>query len=197
MPLPHCDKLFAKFLDPWYSKEDRARKAWDATRPDIVTFDGYVGKRKAELAVLKPSGQREVVTRIETMLKACRGDWPRYLKVVGDIDQHWIEAFDVHYDRKRVADVIKRSDPKDFSNDYLILVCEFGAALGHVLRSKESRLVWVYDWPYWESSLVDTRTGAVIPPFHWAVKKFSGYGLEDGFAQKIDMCVRVLNEKTG
>ena len=128
------------------------------------------------------------------MLDACRGDWPEYLKVFGDLDEHWIEAFDEYYDRKRVSDVIKRSDPKDFSNDYLVLVCEFGAALAHVLLSKEPRLVWVHDWPYWESRLVDAKSGSVIPPFHWAVKKFSEYGLEDGFAQKIEACVHLLNE---
>lgn len=197
MTLPHCDQLFEKFLDPWYSQGDRTRKAWKATRPDLVTMEDYAGRKVEELAVLNQEGQDAASSRINVMLDACRGDWPRYLKVVGSLDVRWIEAFDEHYDRERVMDVIGRSDPKDFSNDYLILVCEFGAALGQVLREKEPRLVWVFDWPYWESSLVDTRSGSVIPPFHWAVKKFSEYGLEDGFAAKIDMCVHVLNEKKG
>ena len=195
MPLPHCDTVFARFLAPWYSAGDRERKRFEATRPDILTAQDYVGVLLSELSVLGKEGEREASARIDRMLQACRADWPTYLQVFGDIDEHWIEAFDEHYDRKRVADVIKRSDPKDFSNDYLILVCEFGAALGFVLQAKEPRLVWIYDWPYWESSLVDTLTGAVIPPFHWAVKKFSEYGLDDGFAAKLDMCVHVLNGK--
>lgn len=129
------------------------------------------------------------------MVEACRGDWPQYLRVFGDLDEHWIDAFDDYYDRKRISDVISRSEPSDFSNDYLILICEFGAALGYVLRAKQPHLDWLYDWPYWESSLVDTRTGSVIPPFHWAVKKFSEYGVDDGFVTKIEMCLHVLEDE--
>ena len=197
MQLPHCDPLFRKFLDPWYSDGDRSRKQFEDTRPDILTCDEFVGVSVADLSVLSADGEDDVRGRIDRMLEACRGDWPSYLPVFGEIDQQWIEAFDEHYDRKKIADVIKRSDPKDFSNDYLVLVCEFGAALGHVLRAKQPRLLWRYDWPYWESSLVDCRSGAVIPPFHWAVKKFSEYGVDDGFAAKIDMCLHVLEEKQG
>jgi len=193
-PLPHCDTVFKTFMDPWYSESDRARKQWDATRPDIVSLSGYIGRRAQGLTVLTDGGCRDVAERIDTMYDACKSDWPTYLKVFGDLDEHWIDAFDGYYDRDRVAGVISRSDPKDFSNDYLILVCEFGAALSRVLLSKEPRLIWAYDWPYWESSLVDPQTGSVIPPFHWAVKKFSEYGLDDGYAQKIEMCVHVLNK---
>lgn len=197
MPLPHCDALFAAFLDPWYSPSDRKRRHFEATRPDILTSDAYANVPLSELAILGEEGVRDASARIERMLEACRVDWPTYLKVSGDIDEHWIQAFDEHYDRRRVAAVIERSDPNDFSNDYLILICEFGAALGHVLCAKERRLGWVYDWPYWESSLVDTSTGSVIPPFHWAVKKFSEYGLKDDFTAKLDMCVHALNEYRG
>lgn len=195
MPLPLCDTLFTTFLEPWYSPADRNRKTFSATRPDLLTDDSYLRAPLSELSVINSEGEAEARARIEEMLAACRGDWPGYLKVFGEIDEHWIEAFDDYYDRERVQDVIRRSDPKDFSNDYLVLVCEFGSALAHVLRNKEPRLGWVYDWPYWESSLVDPHTGSVIPPFHWAVKKISEYGLDDRFAEKIDMCVRVLSEK--
>lgn len=197
MQLPHCDALFARFLAPWYSAKDIERKRFEATRPDIFTCADYVGISVSELSILREDGEREARTRIGRMLEACRTDWPRYLRVFGEIDEQWIEAFDEHYDRKRIAEVLKRSDPKDLSNDYLVLVCEFGAALGHVLCKKQPRLAWLYDWPYWESSLVDSRSGAVIPPFHWAVKKFSNYGVDDGFAAKIDMCLHVLGEDPG
>lgn len=195
MPLPHCDTLFTKFLAPWYSDADRKGKRFDTTRPDMLTCNAYVGVPVIELRILSDDGEQDVRARIDRMLEACRGDWSRYLSVSGDLDLRWIEAFDEYYDRKRIAEVIKRSDPKDFSNDYLILVCEFGAALGHVLCAKQPRLGWRYEWPYWESSLVDPRSGAVIPPFHWAVKKFSEYGVDDGFAAKIDLCLHVLDQK--
>ncbi len=130
------------------------------------------------------------------MLDACIEDWPCYLTVFGSLDENWIDAFDRYYDRERIAGVIERSDPADYGNDYLILVCEFGAALAHVLQQKQPRLVWQHDWPYWESSLIDPQTGAVIPPFHWAVKKFSDYGVEDGFRAKIDLCVSTLEKRS-
>ena len=197
MELEHCDPLFERFLDPWYSSEDRKRKHFTATRPDILTADSYRGTLASELSILGAEGDREVIARIDRMLAAVRKDWPGYLPVSGDIDETWIDAFDEYYDRDRVSEVVRRSEPSDFTNDYLILVCEFGAALGYVLKAKEPRLDWLYDWPYWESSLVDTGTGAIIPPFHCAVKKFSDYGVEDGFVPKIEMCLEALNESRG
>ncbi|MDF3059295.1 MAG: hypothetical protein K0R17_3510 [Rariglobus sp.] len=196
MNIPENDPLFLRFLDPWYSEADRKRKNWDATRPDMLTISGYVGASPDDLQILVLEGQNESKARIERMLAACRSDWPTYLNLSGGIgiDLDWIDAFDAYYDRKKVSEIIDKSDPTDFSNDYLILVCEFGAALGHVLQRMEPRLNWVYDWPYWESSLVDTQTGTIIPTFHWAVKKFSDYGIDDGFAAKLEMCVSVLNE---
>lgn len=195
MSLPHCDTLFIKFLDPWYSADDRKRKQFEATRPDVLTSHDYVGVPVSELCVLNAEGAGEARARIDRMLTACRGDWPRYLDVKGDIDERWIAAFDEYYGRTRITEVIERSDPKDFSNDYLILVCEFGAALGCVFRRKQPALTWLHDWPYWESSLIDPRSGTIIPPFHWAVKKFSEYGVDDGFAEKIEMCLHLLEEK--
>jgi hypothetical protein len=197
MKIPECDPLFLRFLDPWYSDDDRKRKNWAATRPDLLTIESYVDASPEDLQILVVEGQKEAKARIDRMLDACRNDWPTYLALTGDIDLDWIDAFDSSYDRKKVGEIIKKADPADYSNDYLILVCEFGAALGHILQKMEPRLCWVYDWPYWESSLVDTKTGTIIPTFHWAVKKFSDYGIDDGFAAKLEMCVGVLNENHG
>jgi len=196
MPLPHCDDLYLKFLDPWCSQSDRVRRRWPATRPDVLEVDNLSHETKDTLAVLQAKDQSDVARQIDKMLDACREDWPRYLNVYGEFDERWIAAFDDHYDRDRIEAVIARSDPADFSNDYLVLVCEFGAALGYVLRERAPRLIWRHDWPYWESTLVDLRSGSLIPPFHWAVKKFSEYGVDDGFSAKIDMCVSLLNRET-
>lgn len=195
MNLPECDPLFLRFFDPWYSDADRSRKQCIATRPDLLQSGEYTNVPAEQLQILPEEGQAEAKAIIEEMLNACHEDWPSYLNVSGNIDLDWIEAFDAYYDREKVGELIERADPADFSNDYVILVCEFGAALGHVLRTMEPRLVWVYDWPYWESSLVDPGNGLIIPTFHWAVKKFSDYGIDDGFAAKLEMCVKMLNEK--
>lgn len=194
MDLPSCDDLFLRFLDRWYSEEDRNRKGFKATRPDVSQVDSLVGLSQADASPLTDGGQDAVLTRIDRITEAARHDWPTYLSVVGAMDQTWIDAFDRHYDEENIAAVIARSDPEDFSNEYVILCCEFGGALGHVMRSLQPRLLWYLDWPYWESALLDSQSGTVVPVFHWAIKKMSGYGCDDGFVEKIHACLELLDD---
>ena len=35
---------------------------------------------------------------------------------------------------------------------------------------------------------------SVVPVFHWAIKKFSTYGIDDGFADKPQVCVQMLQD---
>jgi hypothetical protein len=128
------------------------------------------------------------------MRKAAEGDWPTFLQVREPMDVTWVESLDTHYDLTRVKELVGRSDPADFSNDYLVTVCEFGAVLGSVMRDSLPRLVWLPSWPYWESSIFDAKTGNVVPVFHWAIKKFSTYGIDDGFAEKLQVCVQMMQD---
>ena len=116
------------------------------------------------------------------------------MAVSGEIDQDWVAAFDQHYTRVRIRETIERSDPRDYGNDYLVTCCEFGAVLGRVLMSLEPRLLWRLDWPYWDSTLLDPKTGTAISVFHWAIKKLSAYGVDDGYAAKVNACLRSLTE---
>ncbi len=93
--LPDCDSVFMSFFDRWYTPEDRKRKGYPATRPDVINADG---------------------------------------------------------------------------------------------------LMWLYDWPYWESSIYDPQTGQLFPVFHWAIKKFSCYGINDGFKDKLLMCSQMIED---
>lgn len=77
-----------------------------------------------------------------------------------------------------------------------IICCEFGAMLGAVMRSLQPRLFWSPNWPYWESSLIDPASGSEIPVFHWAIKKMSSYGWDDGFAEKTEACLAMLDRPT-
>lgn len=193
--LPHCDDLFLKFFDPWYDDDDRQRRGFIATLPDLLQDTSFVGLSQAEASCIPAEAQQEVLRRIAIMVDAARHDWPTYLSVQGEFDLQWIEAFDRYYDRERILEVIDRSDPSDFSNDYLVLCCEFGAGLSHVLCQMQPRLVWRLDWPYWDSSLLDPKTGSALPVFHWAIKKLSEYGVDDGFAAKVKVSLQFLNEK--
>ena len=154
-----------------------------------------IGLTAADASPLSEKSQQEVIHRIETMLQAARTDWPAYLQVSGDVDLAWIDACDKYHDPGHIEEVIERSDPTDFSNDYLVLCCEFEAVLGHVMRSLQPRLVWLAEWPYWESALLDPQTGNLMPVFHWAMKKISDYGWDDGFAEKVEACLELLDNK--
>jgi hypothetical protein len=41
----------------------------------------------------------------------------------------------------------------------------------------------------------DPGSGNLTPVFRWAMKKMSNYGWDDGFAQKIEACVQLLDKK--
>ncbi|TLD70794.1 hypothetical protein FEM03_10825 [Phragmitibacter flavus] len=191
--LPDCDEVFSMFFDRWYDDDDRQRKGFTHTRPDMmVAFrPGYAA---LDLSPLSDASQKKVMARISTMFQTCKADWPSFLPVSGDIDERWIDAFDNHFNAGRIAALIEEADPEDFANSYVVSVCQFGAVLGHVMKLKEPRLLWVPDWPYWESSLYDPVTGQVIPPFHWAIKKFSSYGVDDGYVAKIGCMLDALND---
>lgn len=120
------------------------------------------------------------------------GDFPTYLEIREPIDISWVKAFDRYYDRKRVEKLLNRSAAEDLSNDYIVITCKFGAVLGHVLSTMVGRLQWLTGSPYWESALFDPESGCVIPVFHWAIKKMSSYGIDDGFAEKLEVCVQLM-----
>ena len=91
--------------------------------------------------------------------------------------------------------LMKEANPKDFNNAFLVMTCEFGAVLGEVLARQLPGLHWLIDWPYWESSIFDPQTGQVVAVFHWAIKKFSSYGIDDGFKAKTLACVDVIRKE--
>jgi hypothetical protein len=190
--IPDCDDVFSKFFDRWYDDDDRQRKGFAHTRPDMMA--AYrTGLSGSDICPLSEASRQRVLDQIATMLKTAHSDWSTYLHVSGEIDMDWVEAADSFYDTERIAALIDRSDPEDFSNDLVVTVCQFGAVLGHVMRQSEPRLEWVAEWPYWESALYDPATGNIIPPFHWAIKKFSDYGVDDGCVPKIGCMIHNLN----
>jgi len=55
--------------------------------------------------------------------------------------------------------------------------------LGKLFADLE-RFGWLYSTPYFNSIIVHKDSGYGITVFDWAVKKFSQYGFDDGFAAK-------------
>src|SRR5688500_13187921 len=133
-PLGDADEMFHRFFDRWYDDDARKLKGFGATRSDMTQVTEYVGRPVTEVCPRTGAAASEAIERVETMRKAAEGDWPRFLPVRRPMDLGWVESFDAHYDVARVDELLNRSDPADFSNDYLVTVCEFGAVLGSVMR---------------------------------------------------------------
>jgi hypothetical protein len=126
------------------------------------------------------------------MADAALDDYQHIIKS-NKLDLNVLDAVDKYYDRKRIAEIISKSDPADFSNDYMIEVFEFGAMLGY-LFNQEDRYGWLYSHPYFHSIIVHQDTGFGITVFDWAVKKFSEYGVDDGFAAKFQMALESVKQ---
>jgi hypothetical protein len=189
--LPDCDDLWSSYFGPWYSPADLKLRAYSATKPDAESaFRPKTSAAKA--SVLTQSGCKRIADQLETMRRAVQNDWPSYLQVQLPIDLRWIDAFDTYWTRARVHDVLERSDPKDFSNELLVLACELGVALAEVMRCSTPQLQWLYSAPYWESSLLDVPSGYAVNVFDWGLKRFSEDGVEDGYAAKTEMLLELV-----
>lgn len=189
--LPHCDELFAKYFSPWYDEEDRPKMV----RPDMYQIAAFEGQplNLDQIQYLSPEYLKEVKAFMnETMTQAALEDFSFILKTAA-LDLHTLDALDKYYDRTKIFELLAESDPKDFSNPYLVTVCEFGILLGQLFRQMEG-YDWLYSEPYYHSVIVHKDSGFAITVFDWAVKKFSEYGVYDGFVAKFHAAVNSINE---
>jgi hypothetical protein len=186
--LPNCDTLFERFLSPWYPNDDRPKM----TRPDMYVISGFNGQHLDldKIQYLPDDLLENSKRQVETMADAALNDY-QHIITSDKLDLNVLDAVDKYYDRKKIAEIIKKSDPKDFSNDYLIAVCEFGATLGQLFNEIEG-YGWLYSHPYFHSIIVHKSTGFGITVFDWAVKKFSEYGVDDGFVAKFQMALETV-----
>ena len=189
--LPDCDPLFVKFLSPWYPEDERPKM----TRPDMYKIAAYEGKPLSfdDLQILKPDFLEQEKKHItETMTNAALQDYQHIIDSP-KLSFEVLDAVDKYYNRERIAALIKGSDPADFGNDYLVNVCEFGVMLGYLFKEIDG-FEWLFAHPYFHSIIVHKETGYGITVFDWAVKKFSEYGVEDGYVAKFHKAIEIVNE---
>jgi|SRR5690554_3433371 len=188
--LPHCDDLFVKYLSPWYPEDERPKM----TRPDMYVIAAYEGHPLDldTLQYLPDELLEQTKKQIRIMTEAALGDYQAIIKS-DKLDFSVLDAVDKFYDRQKIAEIIKESDSKDFSNPYLISVCEFGATIGQLFNELEG-YDWLYSYPYYHSIIVHRDTGFGITVFDWGVKKFSEYGVDDGFVAKFHAAIEGINE---
>ena len=188
--LPHCDTLFEKFFSLWYDQEDKPKM----TRPDMYVISGFKGQTLDldKIQYLQDDLLEYSKKQLQTMADAALNDYQQIIKS-DKLDLNVLDAVDKYFDRKKIAEIINKSDPSNFSNDYVVEVCEFGATLGHLFNQIDG-YGWLYSHPYFHSIIVHKETGFGITVFDWAIKKFSEYGVDDGFVAKFQMALESVKQ---
>lgn len=165
-------------------------------RPDVMQLPGCVGRNGSDMSPLRKADQRRCIKHLEkTMLDAAIGDLSDAIDFPVPLELSSIQAIDDHFDTTAIAKLIAASDPTEDGNPYFITCIELGAMMAAIMRNLVPELEWIADSPYWESSLWHSETGTIIPPTHWAIKKLSSYGWNDGLVPKIICGVEPLAKK--
>lgn len=92
----------------------------------------------------------------------------------------WIDSLDAFWTHERIAEGQTAAHTGAFQRACL----GFGALLGATLV-RMSRSEWLPRLPSWDSSVLHEPSGYEAYVFHWAMKKFSSHGVDDGFAAKL------------
>jgi hypothetical protein len=182
--LPGCEALFRAYFYAWYD-ESAVQRHPDRVRSDIEEYDLPVPVSGDALRALQGPTPEAAAERIEAMTRAATMDLARLFDCCLPVNRQWLRAVDAGLDRAEIGRLIHASDPRDFSNTFLLLTCEIGALLGRVLEQQERRLRWLYESPYWESALFDPLTATRINVFHWAMRRMSEDGVDVGLEQKV------------
>ncbi|WP_207430897.1 hypothetical protein [Sabulibacter ruber] len=178
--LPDCNDLYATYVHKW---NDNPEHKIPIVKPDMIQSfkpDTYV----STLVDSTDKGYVKTKKQVEALISASRQDFQE-LANFNEFSLETIEKLDKAIDRQYIRSIIDASDVNDDSNQYMISIIEFGCALAQTMENEIGGFVWVYKYPYWESTLLHKKTGFEIPVFHWAIKKYSEYGVDDGFKDKI------------
>ncbi len=194
--LPDGDALFRTFFYAWYDEAARSRHP-DRLRADVEEIEFPDGAERVLSCPLSEEQRATVEQRLRDITDAAVKDLGPMFGARAPLTTAWLEAFDAHFDRAAVNRLIQTSNARDYGNSYLLVCCETGALLARLLRQFDPALQWVPDWPYWESALFDPATGAVINPFHWAIRRMSEQGADDPLAAKVASCIAWLQERRG
>lgn len=179
-----CDVLYRRFFVRWY-RLPAGEKPPRMLRGDLEIYEGAEGTSADHQCRLPEAMKEKLAANVKSIVAAASADWSTYLGVAEPVSFDGLRAFDEHWSRKAIASLIRRSDPSDFANDYLVVTCELGAVLGEVMKALRPELGWIYRSPYWESCLWHSQTASLIPVFHWAINRMSAYGAQDRLCPKL------------
>ena len=192
-PLLSPGEAFTRFFAHWYDAEDD-----DGRVPQPTTASWCPpGTPAADAQPLAAEDQAAVNELLEALIDAAEEDWPGLLGVESPVSLAWLVAFDRHYTPERVAEVTTRADATEFGNEYLTLVGELGAVLARVLQTTRPTLVWVYEWPYWDSGLLDPISGRRVNVFACSLAKLTAPGAAGHWAREVPAWLSRLDTPPG
>jgi len=108
--------------------------------------------------------------------------------------KHAVISIDEFYNEDKINNLINgdQSNLEESVSDVFIRTVEIGSILGYRLFEMNTDLMWCPAYPYWESPIYDFRTGLGLNVYHWAVKKFTEYGIDDGLDEKCIASIEYL-----
>ncbi len=75
--LPEIDDFYTTFFDRWYTDDDRDRKRFKFTRPDIMKLY-KPGVSVSEICALNDEYRDEAERRVLRMFSSAKSDWPTF-----------------------------------------------------------------------------------------------------------------------
>jgi len=98
----------------------------------------------------------------------------------------WVDSLDGYWTPSRVAKIQEEAafNPQTPQKEVIGPCLGFGALLASSLMRLSGGAL-LPEVPYWDSSILHAPSGHEAFVFHWAIKKFSSYGVADGFAAKL------------
>lgn len=183
--------LFTRYLRSAYPQN------WErGVLADVITMYPRNGISAAELSELDEMDQEAVINQLDTMRKVGLQELTDHTGLNFTCTANAIEQIDQWYDEIHVNDLIDHSTCDATGvTDVFIRSVEIGALLGQWFIEQGQAFAWLPTIPYWESPFYHRKTGSIVPVLHWAVKKFTSYGIEDGLLAKCQACVQRLETK--
>ncbi len=191
--LPSAKQLFENYFLLEYTPRDKDRLGLEYPKPDIMGSLELVGKTPNDISIVTAESQTDIGEIVQGLLDHAEATWADAFGEPDVFSLEGLAAFDQANDAAAVSSVIKRSDPLNANNEYVIRASLFGAVIGETIRHLCPRTQWVYDHPLWESAIFDPQGGAIIPVFHWAIHRLSGTGIADETTGKVLTAIDMLN----
>lgn len=168
-----ADALFEEFFWRWYSEAERAARGQPGLRPDVESLPAALGQPASALSRFEPEAQAAIVAQCQRMAEAASQDFSELLDETAGVDLDFVARLTRAFDVEAALRLAVSSAPEREPNDYLILCCELGSALGEATRRLLPGAEWVAEMPYWDSWLWHAPTGRRLNPFHAALRELS------------------------